>query len=168
MKSLIKISVLFMLINFGSWIKPQQANAQTVSVNFQVFYDDLSPYGTWINSPLYGYVWIPDAPVGFAPYATNGYWAYTEYGWTWVSYYPWGWAPFHYGRWYYDPFYGPVWIPDNEWGPGWVSWRNSDGYYGWCPMGPGSYNPRDDDWRFVEVNYFGSTTINNYYVNTSN
>jgi hypothetical protein len=167
MKTLTKIFILIMFANLGTWIIPQKANAQEVAVSFQVFYDDLSPYGTWINNPTYGYVWIPNEAPGFSPYATNGYWVYTDYGWTWVSNYPWGWAPFHYGRWYYDSFYGPIWVPDNEWGPGWVDWRSSDGYYGWAPMGPGSYYASDDEWTFVEVNYFGTTTINNYYINST-
>ena len=32
------------------------------------------------------------------PYA-DGYWAYTDSGWTWVSYEDFGWATYHYGRW---------------------------------------------------------------------
>ena len=83
----------------------------------QVFYDELSPYGTWVNYPDYGYVWVPDAGSDFRPYATNGYWTYTDYGWTWVSNYIWGWAPFHYGRWFYDDYYGWAWVPGNEWAP---------------------------------------------------
>ena len=124
----------------------------------QVFYDDLSPYGTWVDNPNYGYVWLPDVDAGFTPYATNGYWVFTDEGWTWVSNYPWGWAPFHYGRWYTDAIYGPIWIPDNEWGPGWVSWRRSEDYYGWAPMGPGvsismaygnGYNPPHNQWTIM-------------------
>ena len=123
MKTYIKIIVLVFALFMGTCIVQQKASAQGGSVSFQVFYDDLSPYGTWVESPDYGYVWIPDAGPGFTPYATNGYWVYTNMGWTWVSNYPWGWAPFHYGRWYTDPYYGPIWVPDNEWGPGWVTWR---------------------------------------------
>ena len=160
-KAPIKIFILLLFLHLG--IASQKVQAQNISVSFQVFYDDLSPYGTWVNSPAYGYIWIPNAEAGFSPYATNGYWAYTDYGWTWVSNYSWGWAPFHYGRWYSDPMYGPCWIPGNEWGPGWVTWRYYDGYYGWASMGPGSYYVPDNDWTFVQINYFGSTTINNYY-----
>ena len=114
-----------------------RASAQQPDVSFQVFYDQLSPYGQWIDYPNYGYVWIPDAGSDFAPYSTRGHWIITDYGFTWVSDYDWGWAPFHYGRWDYDNYYGWFWIPDNEWGPAWVSWRRADGYYGWEPMGPG-------------------------------
>src|ERR1700752_5301314 len=111
MKSLIKVFMLI-LICTGTWITPQKVAAQGASVSFQVFYDNLSPYGTWVESPEYGYVWGPDVGPGFTPYGTNGYWVYTDWGWTWVSNYPWGWAPFHYGRWYSDPVYGQVWVPD--------------------------------------------------------
>lgn len=140
----------------------QKVNAQVnVSVSFQTFYDELSPYGQWVSDPQYGNVWVPNAGTGFRPYGTNGYWVMTEYGNTWVSSYPWGWAPFHYGRWTYDPFYGWVWIPGYEWGPAWVSWRSGGGYYGWAPMGPGitvgmavgRYSCPADWWVFVTPQY---------------
>lgn len=107
------------------------------SVSLQVFYDELQPYGTWMDYGTYGYVWIPRVERGFTPYATNGYWINTEYGNTWVSDYTWGWAPFHYGRWLYDDFYGWIWVPDTEWAPAWVAWRSGGGYYGWAPLMPG-------------------------------
>ncbi len=87
-----------------------ETKAQSVSVNFSMFQNQLSPYGRWINNPRYGQVWIyRDA--NFRPYYTDGHWEYTNYGWSWVSDYDWGWAPFHYGRWEYDNFYGWMWIP---------------------------------------------------------
>jgi hypothetical protein len=79
-------------------------NYNNAGVSFQMFYDQLSPYGQWVNDPNYGYVWIPDVGPNFQPYATNGYWTMTDYGNTWVSDYEWGWAPFHYGRWLYDNY----------------------------------------------------------------
>src|SRR5436305_14078333 len=72
-----------------------------LSIRAQVFYDNLSPYGQWVEHPTHGYVWLPYAEAGFTPYSTNGHWVYTEYGWTWASNYDWGWALFHYGRWDY-------------------------------------------------------------------
>jgi len=158
-------------------ITTQKAPAQGVSVDFQVFYDELSPYGTWVESPDYGYVWVPDVAPGFASYATNGYWVFTDDGWTWVSNYSWGWAPFHYGRWYTDPTYGPMWVPDTEWGPGWVTWRRSRSYYGWAPIAPGvsvnvaysnNYNVPNNQWTFVRNDNFGRRNAHNYYVNSSN
>ena len=176
MKSIFKFISFSLILTLGTWITSQKAEAQ-VTVSFQVFYDDLSPYGTWIDNPSYGYVWVPNVGSGFAPYSTNGYWIFTDEGWTWVSNYSWGWAPFHYGRWYTDPMYGPIWVPDNEWGPGWVTWRRSDEYYGWAPIGPGislemaysnNYDVPHDHWRFVKSGDFGRTDINNHYVNTTN
>ena len=137
MKTTIKIFAICITMIISIVIIPKQVSAQQISVSYQVFYDQLSPYGQWVDYPGYGYAWIPDAEPGFAPYSTNGYWIMTDYGMTWVSNYTWGWAPFHYGRWYYDDFYGWLWVPDTEWGPAWVIWRHSYGYYGWQPMQPG-------------------------------
>lgn len=146
------------------------AKAQAgVSVSFNVFYDNLSPYGDWIQDPAYGYVWVPRVGAGFRPYYTDGYWVMTEYGNTWVSDYAWGWAPFHYGRWTYDNWYGWVWIPGNTWGPAWVSWRTSSSYYGWAPLGPGvsvtyvSYSPPVDWWVFIPPRYIHDRHFHNHY-----
>jgi len=177
MKTKIKILSLFTMLCMGIGMTLQKAHAQEPILSLQVFYDELSPYGTWIETRSYGYVWIPDVDPGFAPYATNGYWVLTDYGWTWVSNYSWGWAPFHYGRWYFDEIFGPIWVPDNVWGPGWVTWRRSANYYGWAPIGPGvsidvaysnSYNIPYNQWTFVSGAYIGSTNINNYYISSSN
>lgn len=132
-RSIKSIVILFVLIS-ASIIVPKQTVAQHTDINFQVFYDELSPYGQWVDYKNYGYVWIPDAGSDFVPYSTNGHWVLSDYGWTWVSDYEWGWAPFHYGRWNYNNYYGWLWIPDNEWGPAWVNWRQADGYFGWSPM----------------------------------
>jgi len=132
-----------------------------VQVSYQTFYDELSPYGDWINYPEYGYVWQPNAGADFRPYNTNGQWVWTEdYGWTWDSYYNWGWAPFHYGRWFFDDYYGWLWEPGYEWAPAWVCWRTGGDYYGWAPLGPqfsagvnfsfGNYNPPSNYWCFVD------------------
>lgn len=139
-----------------------------VQVSFQVFYDQLSPYGYWINDPYYGYVWVPNVGSDFRPYYTNGYWTMTEYGNTWVSYYNWGWAPFHYGRWTYDNWYGWIWVPDNVWGPAWVAWRTGNDYYGWAPLAPGysvSYNSYyfpNNWWVFCPPRYVYTPTYYNY------
>jgi hypothetical protein len=174
MKIIGKTGMLFIVLNLWSLLQPTSIHAQA-SVNFQVFYDNLSPYGSWMRNPSYGYVWVPQV-TGFTPYHTNGYWVYTDFGWTWVSNYSWGWAPFHYGRWYYDPYYSWVWVPDEQWGPAWVSWRSSPDYYGWAPMAPGislttayssNYRVPNTHWTFVRNSDFGRTNITNYYVNNS-
>lgn len=151
----------------------QQARAQRASVSFQVFYDQLSPYGSWVNYSNYGYVWIPtDVPVGFRPYSTGGHWIYTEEGWTWISDYTWGWAPFHYGNWFYDQSYGWMWVPDYEWAPAWVTWGQYEDNYCWAPIGPHinigvsytSYRPPVYYWTFVPRTYITNVNINRYYV----
>jgi hypothetical protein len=101
-----------------------------------IFYDQLSPYGRWIEYGSYGWVWTPyDVSVGWRPY-TVGHWAYTEWGWTWVSDEPWGWAAYHYGRWAFDADYGWLWIPGEVWAPAWVAWRYGDDWVGWAPLPP--------------------------------
>jgi len=101
-----------------------------------IFYQELAPYGDWVHSDRYGWVWTPyDMPRDWRPY-TLGRWEYTDHGWTWVSDEEWGWAAFHYGRWYHDHHYGWAWIPGTEWGPAWVAWREGDGYVGWAPLPP--------------------------------
>src|SRR5581483_4057355 len=137
--------------------------------------------GSWMEISDYGYVWQPDVAVSdssWRPYA-DGYWAYTDLGWTWVSYEDFGWATYHYGRWARLADYGWVWVPgrdeDLEWGPAWVSWRTGGEYIGWAPLppetigiyqrgpvtgaidvefniGPGCYN-------FVDVRYIGEPVL---------
>jgi hypothetical protein len=153
---------------------PQKSKAQYGNdISFQTFYDELSPYGIWIDDPDYGNVWVPDVQDDFRPYATNGHWVVTGYGNTWVSDYDWGWAPFHYGRWRFDDYYGWEWIPDYEWGPAWVNWRHGGGYYGWAPLGPGisvdimfggGYRAPDNYWVFAPEGYINRPNIYNYYV----
>jgi len=172
MKTSIKILTLFLAIVLILIIKPKQASAQQYDISYQVFYDQLSPYGQWMDNPAYGYVWIPDAGSNFVPYSTDGHWIMTEYGWTWVSDYDWGWAPFHYGRWDYDEYVGWFWVPDTEWGPSWVVWRRAEGYYGWAPMQPGisinvylgnNYNMQNEHWMFVRDRDFQRSNLNHYY-----
>lgn len=108
----------------------------------QVFYDSLSPYGTWLEVEGYGRVWQPSVVVinrSWRPYYDNGRWVYTNHGWYWYSDYSWGWAPFHYGRWFRHAHYGWCWTPDYVWGPSWVTWRYTSDYCGWAPLPPAAY-----------------------------
>jgi hypothetical protein len=108
---------------------------QEYSGNVGIFYSSLSRYGEWVNADA-GFAWRP-LRVGhhWRPYL-HGRWAWTDYGWYWVSMEPFGWATFHYGRWIYDDYYGWIWIPDRVWGPAWVEWRYDDDYIGWAPLPP--------------------------------
>jgi len=100
-----------------------------------IFYDSLSPYGSWTDVAPYGRVWVPTVGYGWRPYY-YGRWVLTDWGWTFVSDDPWGWAAYHYGRWNWGIGIGWYWIPGTVWGPAWVSWRYGGGYVSWCPLGP--------------------------------
>jgi hypothetical protein len=115
------------------------ALAQT-DANFEIslgyFASRLEPFGHWINHPVWGDVWQPDAGRKFRPYF-YGYWEYTsDAGWMWVSNEPYGDIVYHYGRWIYDPANGWLWVPGYVWAPSWVVWREGEDYIGWLPMPP--------------------------------
>ena len=137
---------------------------------YQTFYDQLSPYGSWVNYPGYGYCWVPyQTDPNFSPYMTSGHWVYTDLGWTWVSDFAWGWGPFHYGRWFEDPYYGWMWLPGYDWAPAWVVWGDYDGYYGWACIGPHEvlsphYRPNPRHWHFVEHQFMGRPDVGQHVV----
>ena len=114
---------------------------QPPAVSYNYFYESLSPYGSWVDYPGYGYCWQPSVTVidsGWRPYHNRGRWLYTDSGWYWQSDYSWGWAPFHYGRWVNTHNCGWLWSPDTVWAPAWVSWRQSRDHCGWAPLPPGA------------------------------
>lgn len=113
-------------------------------------------YGEWYDDPAYGWVFAPAVPQ-YVPYS-NGYWTFTVYGFTWVSYEQFGWATDHYGRWIWVNRW--VWLPDTEWAPAWVEWRSGDGCLGWAPRGLGAvaYFP-PSHWRFAPVERVFSTDL---------
>ncbi len=175
MKKIAKIVLAVIIILSLTVVTPfNNVKAQfSANISMQTFYNELSPYGQWIDDPEYGFIWVPDAGPGFRPYYSGGHWVMTGYGTMWVSDYSWGWAPFHYGRWVYTSYYGWVWIPDTTWGPGWVSWRWGNGYCGWAPLGPGisvnisfgsSYSVPYDWWVFVPQRYCLSPSFYNYRI----
>ncbi|MCE9611262.1 MAG: hypothetical protein K8R23_13785 [Chthoniobacter sp.] len=113
--------------------------AQAADVSFDYFYDALLPYGEWIEIADYGFCWRPtEVEADWTPYA-DGYWAFTDAGWTWVGYEDFAGIVYHYGRWISVEGEGWCWVPDYEWGPAWVSWRKSDDYVGWAPLPPRAY-----------------------------
>jgi len=131
-----KLLFALTMLAFAVSAVPQTRGAD-VSIDF--VYDNLSG-GNWIDVEGYGYGWQPDIVVrdpNWRPYS-DGYWAYTDYGWTWISYEDFGWATYHYGRWGNLADYGWVWFPgeDLDWGPAWVSWRTGGDYIGWAPLPP--------------------------------
>jgi len=170
------IALASSLFLIGAVRNSASAQGFGVDISYQTFYDELSPYGRWVDFPEYGYVWAPELGPDFQPYRTGGHWVWSDdYDWMWVSDYSWGWAPFHYGRWFYDPFYGWMWVPGYDWSPGWVSWRTGGDYYGWAPLGPGisigigfsNYNPPYNYWSFAPRRYINSSHLNSYCVDRS-
>ncbi|WP_300602233.1 DUF6600 domain-containing protein [Niabella sp.] len=181
------IKLLLFGIILSSCTASYQTQAQVVApdgtITYQTFYDDLSPYGSWINYPGYGNVWHPSLGADFRPYATGGHWVYSDEGWAWASDYGWGWAPFHYGRWLYDDLYGWLWVPGYDWSPAWVTWGYTGNYYCWAPLMPGisvssafgSWRPHSIYWNAVERGHIydrnltrvvqGPSVVNNIHNN---
>jgi hypothetical protein len=157
---------------------PSPAKAADVSVDF--FYNNLGDDGSWIEVGDYGYCWQPSVAVSnssWRPY-TDGYWAYTDLGWTWVSNEDFGWATYHYGRWARLRDHGWVWVPGREWAPAWVSWRTGGDYVGWAPLPPRGggaevvYEGRSIDnrvdidfgigpayYNFIDIRYIGEPVL---------
>lgn len=159
----------------------RQAEAQgDLSIDF--FYNNLGPSeGNWVEVADYGYCWQPNVAVSnhaWRPY-TEGRWAYTDVGWTWVSNEKFGWATYHYGRWARLRDQGWVWVPGREWAPAWVSWRTGGDHVGWAPLPPRresggepvyegrSVNAQVDVeydigpayYNFVDIRYLGAPTL---------
>src|SRR5262245_27854790 len=64
------------------------------AVDIGFFYDDLAPYGNWIQRPVYGWVWTPaHVAATWRPYQ-YGHWVWTVDGWVWVTDEPFGWATY--------------------------------------------------------------------------
>jgi len=118
-------------------VSPPPVYVSDAPAEVNYFYNDLSPYGTWVDLPGYGWCWQPRTVVvnhDWRPYCDGGHWVNTDAGWCWQSDYSWGWAPFHYGRWHLHERAGWVWFPDTVWAPAWVTWRVSGDNCGWAPL----------------------------------
>ncbi|MFL6539218.1 MAG: DUF6600 domain-containing protein [Chthoniobacterales bacterium] len=151
---------LFFALALLVFLAPAARHAQAADVSIDFFYNNLDN-GNWIQAGDYGYCWQPGVAANDAnwrPY-TDGYWAYTDVGWTWVSYEDFGWATYHYGRWARLADYGWVWVPGTEWGPAWVSWRTGGDYVGWAPLPPRRHGYREPIYEgrpitgYVDVDY---------------
>jgi hypothetical protein len=172
MKKMIFVLTFMMTASICVEAHNNYSNHGTISV--RIFYDELLPYGEWINTPEFGYAWRPylDDQDDFKPYSSGGHWVYTDLGWTWISDYRWGWAAFHYGRWYFDDFLGWMWVPGNEWAPAWVMWGSYNDYWTWAPMGPKNqvnfnfcWQPPAFWWTFVPYRHFCSYNWHSYIYN---
>jgi hypothetical protein len=156
--------------------RPRGRRESGPAAGYSTFYTKLEPHGAWLETADYGYVWQPrqaESSRSWRPY-TNGRWAYTDAGWTWISEEPFGWATYHYGRWTRLRGVGWVWVPGDQWAPAWVSWRKSNDYVGWAPLPPearfdqrtGIHNWSDnyydigpDQYSFVSTREFGAQRI---------
>jgi hypothetical protein len=134
----------------------RDSSGRTATASYSTFYTKLEPHGAWRQTSDYGYVWQPreaEQSRQWRPY-TNGHWAYTESGWTWISDEPFGWATYHYGRWTRLQNIGWVWVPGDEWAPAWVSWRKSNDYVGWAPLPPEARFERERGIHNWSDNYY--------------
>ncbi len=132
------------------------ADADADTGSYSTFYRKLEPYGDWMETNDYGYVFQPRQAAqarDWRPY-TNGHWVYTDAGWTWISDERFGWATYHYGRWVRLRSVGWVWVPGEQWAPAWVSWRKGGDYVGWAPLPPEAQFNRQTGIRNWADNYY--------------
>ena len=126
------------------------------AASYATFYRKLDPYGEWMETSDYGFVFQPrqaNQSRDWRPY-TNGHWVYTDAGWTWISDEQFGWATYHYGRWIRLRSVGWVWVPGEQWAPAWVSWRKGSDYVGWAPLPPEAQFDRQTGIRNWADNYY--------------
>ncbi len=151
---------------------PATEASDSENTSYATFYRKLDPYGDWMETSDYGYVFQPRSAAqsrDWRPY-TNGRWVYTDAGWTWISDEQFGWATYHYGRWTRLRSVGWVWVPGEQWAPAWVSWRRGSDYVGWAPLPPEAqfdrqtgirnwadtyYDIGPEQYAFVPANEFG-------------
>ncbi len=142
--ALLAFALLFVVA--GIPLAPRSAQASYEDA--AIFYDELSPHGSWVDYDKYGPVWYPNnVEEDWRPYI-NGRWTPSEQGYLFETDEPWGWATYHYGNWMPTENYGWVWAPGRTWYPNTVAWRNSPedapvdtSYIGWAPIPPPNYTP---------------------------
>ena len=78
---------------------------------YQYGASDLGAYGQFTEDPEYGNVWQPNGVSQDWDPFSNGYYANSGLGATFVSAYPWGWMPYRYGRWVFIGGRGWFWAP---------------------------------------------------------
>jgi hypothetical protein len=152
-----------------AWMEPE--------ADYTLFYEELSPYGQWLDVEGYGYAWRPAlaSRSTWRPYL-DGRWVWSDHGWAWDTPEPFGWACYHYGRWVRIARHGWVWVPGREWAPAWVSWRSGGDSIGWAPLPPERrrsytsigydcdlfYDLSPSSYIFIEAENFGRSS----YVNS--
>jgi hypothetical protein len=152
-------------------VQPQQTpQAEAVDGGVR---DVLTQYGTFVQHPKYGEVWVPSVtPPGWHPYPPCSWIKTRKYGWYYNDKTPWGAIIHHYGRWVFTQDMGWIWTPGAEFSPGWVVWRSNPQYIGWAPMLPeqdiqaisaDAFNG-SDQWLFMEAAKFGSGCSGNLIV----
>jgi hypothetical protein len=153
-------------VNVGADSYDSEAPGAPVE-SVDVFYDQLEPYGTWVDEPDVGRVYIPDTP-DYVPYRT-GHWQYTNLGFVWISTEPHAWATSHYGRWAFSSHYNRwYWLPDTTWGPAWVEWRQTGTHYGWAPLAPevvlrAGWQPPVESWHYCGAEHVLDPNVVRFY-----
>ncbi|MCW0218920.1 MAG: hypothetical protein OJI67_11415 [Prosthecobacter sp.] len=153
------------------------------NADYSMFYEELNPYGQWLEVEGYGYAWQPNLATRstWRPYV-DGRWVWSDHGWAWDTPEPFGWATYHYGRWVQINRRGWVWVPGREWAPAWVSWRSGDDCVGWAPLPPirrhgftsigyecdVNYGLSPSSYIFIEANNFGRSSYVNVCLSLSN
>jgi len=133
-----------------------------VAITLAIFYEELAPYGEWIDHPALGRVFVPYDP-DYRPFR-NGHWVESEDGLVWVSYDAIGWAVCHYGAWTVLDDERWAWVPGTEWSPAPVEWRRSETYVGWAPIMTGTQAPIDAAWAFVDVAFLLAQSLSELFV----
>jgi hypothetical protein len=124
---------------------------------------DLTGNGEWVFvlGQWYWQPYVATAAADWRPYY-DGYWAWYNWGWSWMPYSRWGYITHHYGRWSFIAGRGWVWCPRGGFAPAWVTWAALDGgYLGWAPcdfrghavLYSNSYYDHRV-WSFARANYF--------------
>lgn len=159
---------------FDQWAQSRdQREDQMLTANFLsrdvTGYADLDGYGNWQTDPELGSLWVPQVPVGWAPYA-QGYWIWVApWGWTWIDAAPWGFAPFHYGRWV-RAHSGWAWSPGQPsvrpvYAPALVAWATGPNKaVAWFALGPNEiYRPS----ARVSSAYLRRVNVTNTYIDNT-
>src|SRR5512136_954123 len=91
----ITLTLALTLILAPGFTRTTQAAEEDVAM----FYNELAPYGNWVDYPGYGQVWYPTkVEQDWRPYV-DGRWVPTDVGYIFETQEPWGWATYHYGNW---------------------------------------------------------------------